>query len=110
MRRVFIIVVLGFMLASCTITSMKPPTSTQRVRALPPEVKPPYRPTTAPTTTLPPTTTRPPTTTLPPTTQPPATNGTVYLTFDDGPNPGETQAILAILARYHVPATFFVVG
>ncbi len=33
----------------------------------------------------------------------------VYLTFDDGPS-GNTEAILDILARYHVQGTFFVVG
>jgi cellulose synthase/poly-beta-1,6-N-acetylglucosamine synthase-like glycosyltransferase/peptidoglycan/xylan/chitin deacetylase (PgdA/CDA1 family) len=35
---------------------------------------------------------------------------TVALTFDDGPDPAWTPRILAILRRYHVPATFFVVG
>jgi len=35
---------------------------------------------------------------------------TVALTFDDGPNPRWTPAILAVLRRYRVPATFFVVG
>jgi cellulose synthase/poly-beta-1,6-N-acetylglucosamine synthase-like glycosyltransferase/peptidoglycan/xylan/chitin deacetylase (PgdA/CDA1 family) len=35
---------------------------------------------------------------------------TVALTFDDGPDPLWTPRILAILRRYHVPATFFVVG
>jgi len=35
---------------------------------------------------------------------------TVALTFDDGPDPSWTPRILAILRRYHVPATFFVVG
>jgi cellulose synthase/poly-beta-1,6-N-acetylglucosamine synthase-like glycosyltransferase/peptidoglycan/xylan/chitin deacetylase (PgdA/CDA1 family) len=35
---------------------------------------------------------------------------TVALTFDDGPDPAWTPKILAILMRYHVPATFFVVG
>ena len=35
---------------------------------------------------------------------------TVALTFDDGPDPAWTPKILAVLARYHVPATFFVVG
>ncbi len=35
---------------------------------------------------------------------------TVALTFDDGPDPSWTTQILAILRRYHVPATFFVVG
>ena len=35
---------------------------------------------------------------------------TVALTFDDGPDPVWTPKILAVLRRYHVPATFFVVG
>jgi cellulose synthase/poly-beta-1,6-N-acetylglucosamine synthase-like glycosyltransferase/peptidoglycan/xylan/chitin deacetylase (PgdA/CDA1 family) len=34
----------------------------------------------------------------------------VALTFDDGPDPLWTPRILAILRRYRVPATFFVVG
>ncbi|HET7599706.1 MAG TPA: polysaccharide deacetylase family protein [Gemmatimonadales bacterium] len=34
----------------------------------------------------------------------------VYLTFDDGPNPGATPAILDALAGAGVPAAFFVVG
>jgi peptidoglycan/xylan/chitin deacetylase (PgdA/CDA1 family) len=34
----------------------------------------------------------------------------VALTFDDGPDPATTPAILGILRRYHVKATFFVVG
>lgn len=38
--------------------------------------------------------------------QPPA----VALTFDDGPWPGSTRAILKILRQMHVKATFFVVG
>lgn len=33
-----------------------------------------------------------------------------YLTFDDGPNPGITEAILDVLAAEQVPAAFFVVG
>src|SRR5450432_2062972 len=33
----------------------------------------------------------------------------ISLTFDDGPSES-TPAILAILAQYHVPATFFQVG
>jgi peptidoglycan/xylan/chitin deacetylase (PgdA/CDA1 family) len=36
--------------------------------------------------------------------------GTVALTFDDGPNPIYTPQILAILKKYHVKATFFMVG
>lgn len=32
------------------------------------------------------------------------------LTFDDGPDPKYTPRILDLLSRYHVPATFFVVG
>ncbi|MFB3738340.1 MAG: polysaccharide deacetylase family protein [Candidatus Velamenicoccus archaeovorus] len=34
----------------------------------------------------------------------------VALTFDDGPWPGGTRRILAILERMHVKATFFVIG
>jgi peptidoglycan/xylan/chitin deacetylase (PgdA/CDA1 family) len=35
---------------------------------------------------------------------------TVALTFDDGPSPDYTPRILAILKRFHVRATFFLVG
>ena len=35
---------------------------------------------------------------------------TVALTFDDGPDPEWTPKILAVLAQYRVPATFFLVG
>lgn len=34
---------------------------------------------------------------------------TVYLTFDDGPNPEATPALLDVLAKHGVPATFFVI-
>jgi cellulose synthase/poly-beta-1,6-N-acetylglucosamine synthase-like glycosyltransferase/peptidoglycan/xylan/chitin deacetylase (PgdA/CDA1 family) len=34
----------------------------------------------------------------------------VAFTFDDGPDPTWTPKVLAVLAREHVPATFFVVG
>lgn len=34
----------------------------------------------------------------------------VALTFDDGPWPGQTRRVLAILRRLRAPATFFVVG
>ena len=34
----------------------------------------------------------------------------IALTFDDGPHPGYTERLLSVLAAYHVPATFFVVG
>lgn len=34
----------------------------------------------------------------------------IALTFDDGPDPAYTPQVLDILKRYHVPATFFVVG
>ncbi len=34
----------------------------------------------------------------------------IALTFDDGPHPKYTPKLLAILKRYHVKATFFVVG
>lgn len=36
--------------------------------------------------------------------------GTVALTFDDGPNPDFTLKYLAVLKKYNVRATFFVVG
>lgn len=35
---------------------------------------------------------------------------TIALTFDDGPDPAWTPAILDVLDRYHAKATFFVVG
>jgi peptidoglycan/xylan/chitin deacetylase (PgdA/CDA1 family) len=34
----------------------------------------------------------------------------VALTFDDGPEPGQTEHILAVLRRHAVPATFFMIG
>lgn len=34
----------------------------------------------------------------------------VALTFDDGPRPGVTEPLLAVLEREGVPATFFVIG
>jgi peptidoglycan-N-acetylglucosamine deacetylase len=34
----------------------------------------------------------------------------VFLTFDDGPNPGVTEWILKVLEREGVPAAFFMVG
>src|SRR5262245_44261481 len=34
----------------------------------------------------------------------------VALTFDDGPWPGSTRAVLAVLAKEHVKATFFLIG
>lgn len=34
----------------------------------------------------------------------------VYLTFDDGPDPTNSPRLLRLLAREHVPATFFLVG
>ncbi|HEU4699914.1 MAG TPA: polysaccharide deacetylase family protein [Gemmatimonadales bacterium] len=40
----------------------------------------------------------------------PPDGGAVYLTFDDGPNPGVTDRILETLARHGVPAAFFMVG
>jgi len=40
----------------------------------------------------------------------PALPSAVALTFDDGPSPLYTPQVLAVLARYHVPATFFLVG
>ncbi len=34
----------------------------------------------------------------------------VYLTFDDGPIPEATPFILDVLSKYHIKATFFMVG
>src|SRR5262245_6506445 len=34
----------------------------------------------------------------------------IALTFDDGPNPDVTPALLRLLRKYQVPATFFVLG
>ena len=34
----------------------------------------------------------------------------IALTFDDGPNPPNTNQILDILKKYQVPATFFIIG
>jgi cellulose synthase/poly-beta-1,6-N-acetylglucosamine synthase-like glycosyltransferase/peptidoglycan/xylan/chitin deacetylase (PgdA/CDA1 family) len=39
-----------------------------------------------------------------------ARDKTIALTFDDGPDPAWTPAILDVLQRYHARATFFVVG
>ena len=36
--------------------------------------------------------------------------GEAALTFDDGPHPGFTPKVLDLLARYGMPATFFLVG
>lgn len=35
---------------------------------------------------------------------------TVYLTFDDGPDPKNTPYVLDLLKEYHIHATFFLVG
>ncbi len=43
-------------------------------------------------------------------TGPSVTPNSVALTFDDGPWPGSTDRILAVLQKFEVPATFFVVG
>jgi len=40
----------------------------------------------------------------------PADEKVVYLTFDDGPVPGVTQAVLRILQQYGIKGTFFCVG
>ena len=34
----------------------------------------------------------------------------IALTFDDGPHPENTEAILSLLSEYHITATFFVIG
>ena len=40
----------------------------------------------------------------------PCSRGLVALTFDDGPSGSVTPALLRVLRRQHVPATFFMVG
>jgi peptidoglycan/xylan/chitin deacetylase (PgdA/CDA1 family) len=40
----------------------------------------------------------------------PAAPGVVHLTFDDGPHPAHTPAVLDVLARHDAKATFFVLG
>jgi peptidoglycan/xylan/chitin deacetylase (PgdA/CDA1 family) len=40
---------------------------------------------------------------------PPETAPTVYLTYDDGPNPRATPALLDVLARERATATFFII-
>ena len=40
----------------------------------------------------------------------PARPGVVYLTFDDGPHPEHTPAVLDVLARHNAKGTFFVLG
>lgn len=42
------------------------------------------------------------------TTPPPS--GVVALSFDDGPEPGANEAILALLEKYRVPASFFLIA
>ena len=97
-------------------------------QATTPEVTTP--PVTTPPVTTPPVTTPEVTTapiTTPPVTEPPAVttarpeitlpeNPPVYekklvaLTFDDGPNTVRTKEVLAVLEKYNVKATFFVLG
>lgn len=40
----------------------------------------------------------------------PAAGNALFLTFDDGPDPAATPALLALLADLDVPATFFLTG
>jgi peptidoglycan/xylan/chitin deacetylase (PgdA/CDA1 family)/glycosyltransferase involved in cell wall biosynthesis len=40
----------------------------------------------------------------------PSKSSSVCLTFDDGPDPDHTPAILEVLKRFSIPATFFVIG
>ncbi len=37
-------------------------------------------------------------------------SNSIALTFDDGPTPASTPILLKLLARYQLPATFFVIG
>jgi peptidoglycan-N-acetylglucosamine deacetylase len=40
----------------------------------------------------------------------PSASRQICLTFDDGPHPEHTAAVLDVLKRYKVPASFFVIG
>lgn len=40
----------------------------------------------------------------------PTSERTLYLTFDDGPTPGVTDAVLSLLERYGAKASFFWIG
>src|SRR5438270_4977958 len=40
----------------------------------------------------------------------PANSKGVAITFDDGPTPNSTEAVLDALAEHHAKATFFVIG
>ncbi|MGZ3721724.1 MAG: polysaccharide deacetylase family protein [Bdellovibrionales bacterium] len=40
----------------------------------------------------------------------PSQSGKIFLTFDDGPDPVGTAAVLDVLARKKVPATFFLIA
>ena len=42
--------------------------------------------------------------------QMPANEKSLFLTFDDGPHPTITPAVLALLSRYNAKATFFCIG
>lgn len=37
-------------------------------------------------------------------------SGAMAITFDDGPNPGATEEVLALLAKHDAKATFFMIG
>ena len=39
-----------------------------------------------------------------------AGDGSVYLTFDDGPDPAQTERLLALLAKHNAKAIFFLIG
>jgi len=40
----------------------------------------------------------------------PVEKKTLFLTFDDGPSPDQTEKVLDLLAENQVPATFFIIG
>lgn len=42
--------------------------------------------------------------------RPASTDKMIALTFDDGPTPRTTRAVLKVLKQYNIPATFFVIG
>lgn len=97
---------------SPTSTPSPRPSATHSASSSPTRVRPSSSPTIVPTTPPPPTTPRLPSCPTPawgPVTAAPGLGKTVALTFDDGASV-YTPQILAVLARFHVHATFFDTG
>lgn len=125
MKKKLIIPLLCFVLCCCQRTASRPASPAQETlvdapATAAPTAAPTASPSPAPTPTPAPTQspTPEPTPTEEPTPEPTATpeptkdpnRPMVALTFDDGPHPVKTAPLLDLLERYHVKATFFVLG